>query len=127
MYYYKDEKSRFVGGRLFLIPLVDKTLFIFFIYFINWKLWFCGKKSSTFFPAFCNMREKKLLFFPANYFFSRQITFFPGKRKIKKNKVKKKNKNYVLTGKKCIFYLEELSFYYFSRFARKIKHSSSSR
>ena len=28
MYYYKDEKSRFGGGRLFLIPLGDETLFL---------------------------------------------------------------------------------------------------
>ena len=38
-----------------------------------------------------------------------------------------KKENYILTGKKYFFTLDKLSFYNFPRFAREIKHSSSSR
>ena len=79
-------------------PPRDKNLLMFFLCFINRKLWLCGGKVILFSPNFAICGEKsyffpwQITFFPGKLLFSRQITFFPAKRKIKKNKVNKKIK-----------------------------------
>ena len=118
--YYFFHTSK--GGTLYKC---EKVTFLFFIYFINCKAWKNRKKSITFFPMFkggtIDSHEKK-------YFFSWQSTFFHGNNYFFSwlyfffNKVKKKEKNYVLTDKKVLFSLDKLSNNYCPRFALAIKH-----